>query len=403
MPNNDNKTTMLIEEINSKKDDRNSVNPLDAFKKKKKKTLETQKEIEADSQDPNKVKLLPINKIGELIIDGVEMHNRSGMSTKDEEELAKFAKSLKEAEDEGIGLYNTGLIHAITVRPSRTKENDYEYERIIGYRRIKSFEINGKEYIPAIIVDVDDKTARRLRNAENKQRRALNAYDETFGDLEEIQLYCDIPTLEETKKKINRATNILKKEKAIFKNMSMSDISEEDYERIINEKSSTSLEEHKYAKNLAEIVLTITQKTISTFCKRLEILNISDTIKAYLLNSENTLPKPISYSEALSLKKVAKDNDELVHESVKWLESEEKQTDKRPSSVQFEKWLKNKAGYVDKNRGNNNSELKNTYINTISLFQKYDIDSLTDDKKIEAAKIINKLKDLHTEYEKLYS
>lgn len=384
------KAQQLAAELKRKKQSQVSdkPNPLELLKRKKQEDSKTQIQINKDAKDPAKAILIDIDKIIPLIANGEVMHNRSGMSTKDQDELKKFAESLKLTK-EGT-LYKTGLIQAITVRPSKTKEGYYEL--IAGYRRTEAFKLNGSKQIPAIIVEVDDKTARRLRNNENKQRRALNAYDETYGDLEEIQLYCDFLTLEETKKKINRAANVIKKENALVKILDKNHSSAE-YEKIINEKSNYSLEEHTFSKELEQAIKSITQKTLSTFCKRLEILNISEDIKKYLLNIDDVLPKPISYSEALSLKKVAKDDTELINKAVQWLESKEKEDKKRPSASNFEKWLKNEAGYENKNRGNNRSREREEFINTIEKLNNFDIDNLPNDKKEKALQLLREFSD----------
>ena len=350
------------------------------------KTKETQEKIAQDAKDPNKAMLIDIDKIGPLIANGEIMHNRSGMSSKDQDELKKFAESLLITK-EGT-LYGTGLLQAITVRPSKTKEG--EYELIAGYRRTEAFKLNNMSQIPAIIVDVDDKTARRLRNNENKQRRALNAYDETYGDLEEIQLYCEFSSMEEAKKKIIRAANAIKKENSILKSFS-EPLEKEKYEEIINSKSSYSLEEHYDSKELEKAVKEITQKTISTFCKRLEILKISDEIKKYLLNIGKVLPKPISYSEALSLKTVAKEDSTVVQGAVQWLEAQEKEKGKRPSSTQFEKWLKEETGYINKNRGNNKSPEKEIISSISNNLNEINIDSFSEEKKKQAKLILEEI------------
>ena len=73
----------------------------------------------------------------------------------------------------------------------------------------EAFKILNLLQIPAFILECDDKVARRLRNAENKQRRDINAYDETYGELEEIQLYCDFSTLDEAEKALRKAKRII--------------------------------------------------------------------------------------------------------------------------------------------------------------------------------------------------
>ena len=325
-------------EKKAKNDESTKLNPLERIKQEKELLKAQQTQINEDSKDPNKAVLVDIDKIGPLKIDGEIMHNRSGMSTKDQQELKNLADSFKLSR-EGT-LYNTGLIQAITIRPS--KSIDGEYELIAGFRRVEGFKLNNELKIPAVIADVDDKTARRLRNAENKQRRAINAYDETYGELEEIQLYADFNTIYETQNRLRKVAAIIKKENELIKKFSNNIL---DTNEIIKNNSSYTLEEHSQARELKEVVKEITQKELTTFVNRLEILNINETIKNYLLKNR------ISYSEALALKKIAKDNSELITEAVTHIEDFERDNKKRMSVKEFENYLRDKTQSQKANRG----------------------------------------------------
>ena len=88
----------------------------------------------------------------------------------DPAKLKSLADSIKEV----------GLLEPIVVRQI---EKD-KYELIAGQRRLKACEIAKIEKISVVILECDEKKARKLRLVENLQREDLNAYEETIGILE---------------------------------------------------------------------------------------------------------------------------------------------------------------------------------------------------------------------------
>jgi ParB family chromosome partitioning protein len=88
----------------------------------------------------------------------------------DPAKLKSLADSIKEV----------GLLEPIVVRQI---EKD-KYELIAGERRLKACEIAKIEKISVVIIECDEKKARKLRLVENLQREDLNAYEETIGILE---------------------------------------------------------------------------------------------------------------------------------------------------------------------------------------------------------------------------
>lgn len=277
------------------------ANPLDAIKKAKEKDKELLKSIEESQQNQNLVQLIAISDIVELSVDGVSMHNRTAFSIKEQGELEKFAQSLLVAEKDKAGLYQTGLINAITVR--RGKDNTYE--RIAGDRRVRAFKLNKKTHIPAIIIECDDKIARRLRNVENNQRRELNTYDKVLGQLEEIQLYCDYSSLDETEK-------ILR-----------------DTKRKITKNNKNNIEHDETTQTLIALVADVSDKTLGTFINRLEVLKVNKLIKELMQQDL------ISITEAIEMKRALKDDEELIRISLEYLESLEN----RPSKNEFKQYL----------------------------------------------------------------
>ena len=380
-----NKAQLLIDEIRAKQQKNDKPNPLSVLKKSKELINTAKDEIEINSKDPNKLILINISDIIPLENSGRIMHNRSAMTTKDKDEIIRFAESIKLSQKDQSGLFGTGLINAITVRTS--KIHNGKYELISGYRRTEAFKILNLLQIPAFILECDDKVARRLRNAENKQRRDINAYDETYGELEEIQLYCDFSTLDEAEKALRKAKRIIDLENKLFKEI---DINSINYDAFINEKSKYSLDEHTKANYLKDVVLEMSQRQLNTFVNRLEILQISEKIRTYMFNNQ------ISYSEALTIKKVLKNQEHLIDESVQYLLNSENISKKRLSTKEFELYLKKLSGYENQNRGHKYNCFTKLKSN-ITLLEKLNIEDLIDSDVIfQKIDELNKL--LETKY-----
>lgn len=386
----DTKAELLAKELMAKKAKQGlekKVNPLAAFNKNVKVTEEAQSKIKEDSKDPNKVVLIKTADIGPLFVNGEVMHNRSAMANKDKQELKNFADSLKVTK-EGT-LYNSGLLQAITVRKSSTMAG--KYELIAGFRRNEAFKLNNEELIPAIIIDCDDKTSRRLRNAENKQRRAVNAYDETYGELEEIQLYCEYSSLHEAELKIKKIKKILEERNKLNKKFVGDDNKLKEY---IKSSSKFTEEEQKEADELQVAVFEITQKQLPTFVNRLDILKINDLIKSEMIN--NT----ISYTEACHLKKVLKDDVEKIEEALKYLFKKEKENN-RPSAQAFEKYLKEAYAYKNANRGQQTNELLEVK-KSISLITSKMYDNLDSKNLDKANELLKEIKNRVELFNKLF-
>jgi ParB family transcriptional regulator, chromosome partitioning protein len=83
------------------------------------------------------------------------------------EELAELQASIR----------STGLLQPITVRPVGTDR----YELIAGERRLRAATALGWTKIPAVVKDIDDRTALTLALVENLQRADLNPLEEAEG------------------------------------------------------------------------------------------------------------------------------------------------------------------------------------------------------------------------------
>ncbi|OUL29654.1 chromosome partitioning protein ParB [Nostoc sp. RF31YmG] len=92
--------------------------------------------------------------------------------------LKSLADSIKEV----------GLLEPIVVR--KIKED--QYELVVGERRLKACKIAKREEIPVVIIECDEKKARKIRLVENLQREDLNAYEETIGILELLAEELDV-------------------------------------------------------------------------------------------------------------------------------------------------------------------------------------------------------------------
>lgn len=85
----------------------------------------------------------------------------------EQEKLQELADSIREQ----------GVISPIIIRPIAADK----YEIIAGERRFRASQLAGKESIPAIIRDFDDKTALAVALIENMQREDLNVMEEALG------------------------------------------------------------------------------------------------------------------------------------------------------------------------------------------------------------------------------
>ncbi len=107
------------------------------------------------------------NGVTMLKISDVEPNRGQARKQFDEAALLELADS--------IGKH--GILQPIAVRK---KANGY-YEIIAGERRWRASKIAGLNEIPALVKEIDDRTASELSLIENLQRENLNAVEEAFG------------------------------------------------------------------------------------------------------------------------------------------------------------------------------------------------------------------------------
>ena len=148
------------------------------------KKIEEAKESIVNQEKQGNIQLIGMDSIEELTASGKTMHNRT---TFNKENIKKFALSIKENIPNGI--LDTGLLHPIVLRKKEGRVG--EYERVTGFRRYLAFQYNKEVHIPAIVIEVDDKTARGIRHSENADREKLNELDELISVLESIAYTID--------------------------------------------------------------------------------------------------------------------------------------------------------------------------------------------------------------------
>lgn len=93
----------------------------------------------------------------------------------------RFEEASLEALAESIRAH--GVLEPLLVRKAGEG-----YEIIAGERRYRAAQMAGLEAVPAIVLEVDEKTAQAIALMENLQREDLNPYEETLGVLDLLAL-----------------------------------------------------------------------------------------------------------------------------------------------------------------------------------------------------------------------
>jgi ParB family chromosome partitioning protein len=153
-----------------------------------------------------------------------------------------------------------GLAQPIIVR--ELKNGDYE--RIIGYRRLKAFEYlynktKDESYrnIPAVVLDVDEKTALALMISENIHRENLTDYDRVYSATQYIAFKFD-KSIDYMKKIMDRWSYYLTNK---------------------NSKKGLSDEEIELLEKTENILKSFRIKSLRTYREMLKLLNVEPEIK----------------------------------------------------------------------------------------------------------------------------
>ena len=83
-----------------------------------------------------------------------------------------------------------GILQPLSVRPARNSEGFTEaYQIIAGERRWRAARILGLDYVPCLILDIDNKSSAELALIENIQREDLNIFEQAAAIASLIDIY----------------------------------------------------------------------------------------------------------------------------------------------------------------------------------------------------------------------
>lgn len=202
--------------------------------------------------------------ITEIALNEIENPNFHDRTTFSEEDINSLAENISQV----------GLINPVILR----KKINGKYERIAGFRRIESVKKLGWNKIPAIVLDIDDKSALLIMLSENIQRENLNPYDEVLSLLQLIAVNLELSE-ENVKSLLYKIKNYIS---GNIDNLS---------------------EEEKEIKTVIDNILSKTGKyNFQGFINRLRVLNLNPSIINALRE------KKIQYSHAVQLNKVKDEN-----------------------------------------------------------------------------------------------
>lgn len=185
----------------------------------------------------------------------------------DENELRELAESIQEF----------GVIQPVVVR--RTEGG---YELVAGERRVRASRIAGIMYVPAIIMDLEDKTAAAITLLENVQRSELNY-------LEEAEAYSMLMadfgyTQEELAQKLGKSQS------AIANKIRLLRLPPEVRRRIrvdkVTERHARALLSLKSEEEQLEVLQTVIEKELT-------VRETENLVRRYLQNEQATAPRDI--------------------------------------------------------------------------------------------------------------
>ncbi|RTI47858.1 chromosome partitioning protein ParB [Thermus scotoductus] len=103
-------------------------------------------------------------------------------------ELRPRAQPRRRFEDASLKALAESIRSHGVLEPLLVREAEEGYEIIAGERRYRAAKMAGLEAVPAIVLEVDEKTAQAIALMENLQREDLNPYEETLGVLDLLAL-----------------------------------------------------------------------------------------------------------------------------------------------------------------------------------------------------------------------
>ncbi len=181
-----------------------------------------------------------------------------------------------------------GLAQPVIVR----KLEDGTYERIIGFRRLKAFEYlynktKDEKYknIPAVVLDIDEKTALALMISENIHRENLTDYDRVYSATQYIAYKFNMG-INDVKKFMDRWSYYLSNK---------------------NSKKGLSDEEVEFLQKMEKILKSFRIKSLRTYREMLKLLNVEDEIK------EAIEKYGWSYPLAIEVNKLRNDKEKMLN------------------------------------------------------------------------------------------
>ncbi|RTG93634.1 chromosome partitioning protein ParB [Thermus scotoductus] len=103
-------------------------------------------------------------------------------------ELRPRAQPRRRFEDASLKALAESIRSHGVLEPLLVRKAEEGYEIIAGERRYRAAKMAGLEAVPAIVLEVDEKTAQAIALMENLQREDLNPYEETLGVLDLLAL-----------------------------------------------------------------------------------------------------------------------------------------------------------------------------------------------------------------------
>ncbi|RTH40124.1 chromosome partitioning protein ParB [Thermus scotoductus] len=103
-------------------------------------------------------------------------------------ELRPRAQPRRRFEDASLKALAESIRAHGVLEPLLVRKAGEGYEIIAGERRYRAAQMAGLEAVPAIVLEVDEKTAQAIALMENLQREDLNPYEETLGVLDLLSL-----------------------------------------------------------------------------------------------------------------------------------------------------------------------------------------------------------------------
>lgn len=103
-------------------------------------------------------------------------------------ELRPRAQPRRRFEDASLKALAESIRSHGVLEPLLVRKAGEGYEIIAGERRYRAAQMAGLEAVPAIVLEVDEKTAQAIALMENLQREDLNPYEETLGVLDLLAL-----------------------------------------------------------------------------------------------------------------------------------------------------------------------------------------------------------------------